>query len=116
LINVAIGTDVTRNLVSAVTDPSFAKARQKYESFLGVPGFCSQSDVVALARRADHDDLRRKFADAYRDQLHKLGYIHTDVRRVRHYYYLLFASRNPKGLDFWSKSCEIAPDNQRELL
>jgi three-Cys-motif partner protein len=116
LINVAIGTDVNRNIASAATDPSFARARRKYEAFLGLPGFCARPDVVALAKRAGHDGLRRKFADAYKDQLHKLGYVHTDIRKVRQYYYLLFASRSPKGLEFWMKSCMIAPDNQRELL
>lgn len=116
LINVAIGTDVNRNIASAATDPAFARARKKYETFLGIPGFCSRPDVVALAKLADHDDLKRKFADAYKDQLHTLGYVHTDIRAVRHYYYLLFASRSPTGLDFWTKACAIDPDNQRQLL
>jgi three-Cys-motif partner protein len=116
LINVSIGTDVNRNIASAATDPSFTRARRKYESFLGIPDFCSRADVVALANRADHDDLRRKFADAYKDQLHTLGYIYTDTRPVRHYYYLLFASRDPKGLEFWLKSCKYAPDNQKEMF
>jgi len=116
LINVALGTDVNRNIIPAILLPSHVKAREKYERFLGAPGFCARPDVIELARRADHDALRRKFADTYNEQLHKLGYVHTDVRSVRHYYYLLFASRNHKGLEFWLKSCEIAPDNQRELF
>jgi three-Cys-motif partner protein len=116
LINVAIGTDVNRNIAAAATDPSFAKARQKYETFLGIPGFCSRPDVVALAERADHDDLRRMFADNYKDQLQQLGYRYTDIRSVRHYYYLLFASCDPKGLEFWQKSCKYAPNNQKELF
>jgi three-Cys-motif partner protein len=33
LINVAIGTDVNHNIANAATDPSFARARKKYESF-----------------------------------------------------------------------------------
>ncbi len=116
LINVALGTDVNRNIVSAILSPTHTKARDKYERFLGIPGFCSRADVMELAKLADHDRLRRKFAEVYNQQLQELGYVHTDVRAVRHYYYLLFASRNRKGLEFWLKSCEIAPDNQRELL
>ncbi len=116
LINVAIGTDVNRNIVNAATDPSFARVRQKYEQFLGLPGFCSRPDVLELAQREDHDDLRRQFADAYKDQLGTLGYDFTDIRKVKHYYYLLFASRKSKGLEFWRKSCTYAPDNQKELL
>jgi type I restriction enzyme R subunit len=91
-------------------------ARHKYESFLGTPGFCSQPDVVALAKRKDHDDLRRKFADTYHERLKQEGYQYTDVRPVKHYYYLLFASRNPKGLEFWHKACTYSPDNQKEMF
>jgi len=116
LINVALGTDVNRNIVPAILSSTHVRAREKYERFLGVPGFCAQPDVIELAKRSDHDGLRRKFAETYRERLRKLGYLHTDIRPVRHYYYLLFASRNPKGLEFWLKSCEIAPDNQREFL
>ncbi len=116
LINVALGTDVNRNLVPAILDPSFKSAREKYETFLGVPDFCGQPEVIKLAKLSDLDDLRKQFADAYNQKLRGEGYQFTDVRRVKHYYYLLFASRSAKGLEFWNKSCAIAPDNQREFL
>lgn len=116
LINVALGADVNRNIGPAILSSSHSKAREKYERFLGVEGFCAQPEVIDLAKRSNHDGLRRKFAETYRQQLRKIGYSHTDIRPVRNYYYLLFASRNQKGLEFWSKSCEIAPDNQREFL
>jgi three-Cys-motif partner protein len=115
LINVALGTDVTRNIVPAILSPSHITSKTKYENFLGVPGFCNQPDVIELANLSDHDDLRRKFIDTYSQSLRGEGYEYTDVRYVKHYYYLLFASRNAKGLEFWNKSCAIAPDNQREL-
>ena len=115
LINVALGTDVNRNIVPAILSPTHTKAREKYERFLGIPGFCDRSGVIELAKRANHDELRRKFAEAYNERLGNLGYLHTDIRPVRHYYYLLFASRSPKGLEFWLKSCKIGPDNQREF-
>lgn len=35
IINIALGTDVTRNIASAILDPSFVNARDKYETFLG---------------------------------------------------------------------------------
>jgi len=116
LINVALGTDANRNIISAVLATSHAKAKEKYERFLGAPGFCSKPDVVSMATRGDNEGLRKAFAAAYLESLKRLGYVHTDIRAVRHYYNLLFASRNPRGLDFWLKSCKIAPDNQRELL
>ena len=116
LINVALGTDVNRNLVRAILLPNHKTARAKYERFLGTPGFCAQPEVVGLAKRAGHEDLRRKFADTYDHKLKGEGYGHTDVRPVKHYYYLLFASRNPKGLEFWKKACTYSPDNQKEMF
>jgi three-Cys-motif partner protein len=116
LINVALGTDVNRNIVPAILSPTHTKAREKYESFLGTPGFCAREKIIELAKRGDHEALRRNFAEAYNARLRSLGYVHTDIRPVRHYYYLLFASKNRKGLEFWLKSCKIAPDNQREFL
>lgn len=116
IINVALGTDVNRNIVPAILSPSHKVAREKYESFLGVPGFCSQPDVVKLAKLSDFDDLRRKFADNYNQKLRGEGYHYTDVCGVKHYYYLLFASRSAKGLKFWKKACTYSPDNQKNLL
>ena len=73
-------------------------------------------EIIELAKRGSHEALRRSFAETYNERLRSLGYVHTDIRPVRHYYYLLFASKNRKGLEFWLKSCKIAPDDQRELL
>jgi three-Cys-motif partner protein len=115
LINVALGTDVNRNLVRAIQLQNHKISRQKYETFLGTPGFCAQPDVVELAKRADHHDLRRKFADTYHQRLKGEGYQYTDVRPVKHYYYLLFASRNQKGIEFWQKACKYSPTNQKEM-
>ena len=116
LINVALGTDVNRNIVPAILSPTHTRAREKYEHFLGARQFCARDEIVELAKRSDHDALRRKFAEAYNESLRKIGYVHSDIRPVRHYYYLVFASKNRKGLEFWLKSCKIGPDNQRELL
>jgi hypothetical protein len=71
---------------------------------------------VELAKLADHDDLRRKFVEAYHQKLRGEGYQFTDVCSVKHYYYLLFASRDPKGLQFWHSACTYEPDNQKNLL
>jgi three-Cys-motif partner protein len=116
MINVALGTDVNRNLVPAILSASHKTVREKYESFLGTPGFCARPEIVKLAELSDFDDLRRKFAEAYNLKLRGEGYQFTDVRPVKHYYYLLFASRSAKGLEFWQKSCTYSPDNQKELF
>ncbi len=115
IINVALGTDLTRNAPSAILDPSFAKARRKYGSFLGNESFFDRDDVRAWATQGKHEDLRRVFVEEYRQRLKRLGFGYTDARPVKHYYHLLFASGNPKGLEFWTKACEIGPDNQREM-
>lgn len=116
IINVALGTDVNRNLYLAITDPGFGKARAKYECFLGSPGFCQRPEVVKLAKAGAHDELRRLFMAEYLENLAAEGYQHTNLRQVEHYYHLLFASRHPRGLEFWLEACKIAPNDQRELL
>jgi hypothetical protein len=116
LVNVALGTDANRNLVSAILLPSHVKVREKYEAFLGKPGFCGQPEVIELAKLADHTALRRKFAETYKERLADIGFGYTDIQPVRHDYHLLFASGGEKGLEFWRKSCRIAPDNQRQLF
>jgi three-Cys-motif partner protein len=115
IINVAIHTDANRNLANAITKPNYEKLRAKYETFLGSRGFCQRPDVIAKAQAGDHESLRRLFMDEYRKRLANERYIHTAEKSVRHYYHLLFASRSPKGLEFWNKACKIDPYNQREL-
>ena len=52
----------------------------------------------------------------------RLGFTHfgePEVIRNTHgapMFYLLFASRHPKGLDFWSKASERMPDGQRRMF
>lgn len=116
LINVSIGTDISRNIGRVVLESSFAKAREKYESFLGDKGFFVRPDVIHAAELGQADELRKLFAEAYKSKLFELGYVYSDARAVKHYYYLLFASRNTRGLDFWNRSCSYDPQGQREFL
>lgn len=116
IINVALGTDANRNLLEAVRDPSFKKARAKYAEFLGGESFFEREDVLAATENNNRADLRKLFADEYKNQLAKLGFEYTDARAVRQFYYLLFASKHPKGLEFWNKACRYAPDGQKELF
>lgn len=115
IINVALGTDVTRNIGDAILDPSFKVAKKKYETFLGSPGFCDRENVKKAAQLEKHSELRRLFVNEYVVQFGKLGFLHCDPVPVRHYYYLLFFSTSEKGIEFWNKACEIGPDNQRQL-
>ena len=116
IINVAIGTDVSRNIANAILEPSFATVRQKYASFLGDETFFDRDDIRAFATLGKFEELRREFINAYVQRLTQLGFPHTDIRPVKHYYYLLFASGNPKGLEFWEKACRYEPDSQKTLF
>ena len=115
IINVSIGTDISRNLRQAVVDPAFLNVRRKYEQFLGDDRFFEREDVKAAAQLGNIERLRSIFSEAYSAQLDALGFAHRDTREVLHYYYLLFASRSAKGLEFWQKACTYAPDGQKEL-
>lgn len=116
IINVALGTDVGRNIAKACLEPAFHRTRKKYEAFLGVPNFCQRPDVIELSRTGNHEELRQRFFATYRESFQQLGYLQSDARPVKHFYHLLFLSRHERGLEFWNKACQIAPDNQRELF
>jgi hypothetical protein len=68
------------------------------------------------------DQICREIAKEYLENLRNLGYLAVDsdwipVRTNQHtlLYYLLFASKNPKGNEFWRKIKHIGPHGQREL-
>lgn len=116
IINVAIGTDIARNLPNAILSPDkFRAVRKKYENFLGLDTFFSASKVVAAAKTDRDEELRRLFIQAYMNQFEQLGYVYADQRPVEHYYVLLFLSKHKTGLSFWRKANSVGPDNQREM-
>jgi len=115
LINVSIGTDVSRNIARVVLDPSFCRTRERYAAFLGDDAFFSRSDVVEAASAGQVDRLRQLFAEEYKARLAEHGFVYTDLQPIRHYYYLLFASRSRKGLEFWREACTYSPSGQKEM-
>lgn len=116
LLNVAIGTDLSRNIRQAILDDGYEKARDKYSSFLGSPNFFFDNEVHEAAKVKDYKKLRRKLTDYYRKSLEEIGYDYVRVVPVEHYYYMLFASSSKKGAEFWEKVNTITPDKQRTLL
>lgn len=113
IINVALGTDVNRNLVPAFLDSSFSRAKEKYTAFLGSETFFADENNQKLAVAGNTQELRRSFLDEYQRQLKRIGLAHTDSKNVKAYYHLVFASGDPRGLDFWHKANKIEPDGQR---
>lgn len=114
IINVATGTDANRNLKKAFEKPC-SPARKKYETFLGSNSFFTDSGNILLAKTDQDEKLRAKFRDAYQFALIGEGYRHFGVEIIKHYYDLLFASKNPTGLKFWQRAQSILPNRQATL-
>ena len=97
---------------------------------------CTQTEKNALSRFMDSERWKKRYqksltsfdqvcseiAKEYLANLESLGYCAVDsdwipVRTDKNalLYYLLFASKNPKGNDFWRKIKQIGPYGQREL-
>jgi three-Cys-motif partner protein len=69
------------------------------------------------------DKVCKEVAKEYLDNLGSLGYLAVDSDRIpvktgrnTLLYYLLFASKNRRGNDFWRKIKRIGPHGQRELF
>jgi len=69
------------------------------------------------------DQVCAEIAKEYLANLGSLGYLAVDADWIpvktdqnRLLYYLLFASKNPRGNDFWRKIKRIGPRGQRELF
>lgn len=118
LINVAIGHDFRRNAAQSVLREEFEKARNKYETFLGRPHFMSSPPVMdCLETKGDWAKaLSQVFLEAYKEQLKSLGFCYFGLRPIEHYYYLLFATRSQKGIEFWNKCQQIEFTGQRSLF
>jgi len=113
LVNVALGTDFNRCARQVVLDRGFAETRDRYERFLGAEGFLAGPDVMAACDRPEA--LRRLFARRYLESMRGIGLEYADTKPVRQYYYLLFASGDARGLEFWRKACKYDPSGQGTL-
>lgn len=116
IINVALGTDVARNLRNAICDPAYRNVKEKYAKYLGDRTLFEDPDMIEKARTCTDRELQQSFMDTYIRSFKRLGYGYTDYKWVEHYYCLLFLSRHKKGLVFWKKASSIDPNNQRELF
>lgn len=118
LINVAIGHDFRRNATKTVLLEEFSKARNKYETFLGKQYFMSSPAVLDCMNNSGDwcKALSQLYLETYIEQLKSLGFCYFGLRPIEHYYYLLFATRNPKGKEFWDKCQQIEFTGQRALF
>jgi three-Cys-motif partner protein len=115
IINVADGTDANRNLPNAILKQQFFKVRDKYIQFLGSDDFFQDPEARKLAEAADCKKLRELFLEYYQASLKSLGYEYLDLKVVRHYYHLLYATSHVRGLDYWEKANKYEPNGQGNL-
>ena len=117
ILNVALWTDLNRNLADAIENPKFTKIRQKYESFLGETHFFTESESIRFANDRRSFDLRSAFMVRYKAKLHSLGYQFIASKEINGFYNLVFAAEHERAYDFWIKAAEnIQPDGQRSLF
>ena len=109
------GSDFHRNAVGATLDETFLKSREKYSRFLGSPDFFSEEKVVFAAKRNDCSELSKLFREQYSCNLGEIGLCYNDWKNINKYYYLLYATSNSRGLDFWKKSSRYDSAGQGEL-
>ena len=97
-------TDFGRNCKMAATLPSHKNLKDKYHRFLGNNQFFERQDIIDLASKGNNDKIVDEFKNAYKKRLGDLGLLYTDEVLVGNLYHLLFATGNPRGVDFWQKA------------
>lgn len=112
LISVFDGVDFMRNAVAATLDPAYSKVKKKYEDFLGDSKFFAREDVKDAAKRNSSKDITIIFRRVYQEKFASLGLMYCDWKPVKNFYHLFYVSANPRGLDFWKKSCAVEPTGQ----
>jgi len=116
IINVAIGTDFTRNVIGSINNPeSYLNVRNKYIRFLGSKDFFRDDQTLILAEQGDLPNLRAKFRKYYMRSLSSQGLVYSAFVRVRPYYDIVFASQHKLGLKFWNDATKHEFDGQRTL-
>jgi len=117
IINIAIGTDVNRNIRNSILSPDSHKTvKEKYITFLGTDSYFNDPEAIDFARKGNHVELRRLFREEYTKNLRLIGYNHFDFKSIENYYDLIFASSHIKGIEFWQKANAIKIDGQRSLF
>lgn len=117
IVNFAIRTDVNRNIRSAILSPeNHQNVIRKYMTFLGSDNFFSNPYVFETAKSGNQLELRRLFREEYMNSLRSIGYKHFDFKPIENYYDLVFATSDPKGIEFWQKANAIGFYGQRSLF
>ena len=117
IINIAIGTDYNRNIKEVLLNQDKYKVTvAKYSRFLDSTAFFRDQKNINFAIQSNHLELRNAFRESYMTSLRKIGYEHFRTVRVEHFYDVLFASTNNKGVEFWDKANKYKFDGEKSLF
>lgn len=116
IYNIAMQTDVRRNIVNAVINQSFKKTKQRYSKCIDDESFFTRKDVV----KAGTDALTKLFSDKFIEKLRRIGYNYCDEMPVpltgkKKFYNLYYATANETGLKFWKNAKKFEPSGQKNF-
>ena len=115
-----MGMDLRRNVDAAAKNST--SSWTKYDRFFGSTDW-RQAYLRSLSSGGWKFAIRRTM-EFYKNQLARLGYIQVDesdevvIKESKTnvpLYYLLFASKNPTGKDFWKKISSRSPSGQERF-
>ena len=116
IINIAIGTDYTRNIKGAILDPvSNSNSFSKYSKFIDNDAFFKSEEIIELAKNNSDKDLRLAFRAEFERSLRSIGFNYFNYKHIKNYYDLIFATSHKTGIEFWEKANNIQFDGQRSL-
>jgi three-Cys-motif partner protein len=115
LINFPLGMNIKRQFWQRWE--AAADEEDGFDQFFGTPTWreCIKDNPGGPERKWE------LLFDLYVRQLRSIGYQFVgDTRSIKHgnrlLYHLIFASRDPRGEDFWNKIATITPTGQRRLF
>lgn len=116
IINVAIRSDVNRNIKEVLLQPEkYRNTIFKYSRFLGTTNFFKNRQNLKFAEEGNNQGLRNAFRDTYELSLRNIGYNHFRFNPIDRFYDILFATSNPRGIEFWDKATKIKFNGQGTL-
>jgi len=113
IINIATMTDFNRNIQMAFDDP---KRAEKYIRFLDDVSFFASEENRALCSKKAYTRLRKQFRESYINSLKRIGFNHFDYTPINGFYDILFATSNPKGIEFWKKATKVIDSSGQRTL
>jgi three-Cys-motif partner protein len=116
IINIATRSDFNRNIREVLLNQvKYKNTVRKYSSFLNTTSFFENPENLRFAELNQNLELRNAFRDAYIQSLKDIGYEHFKLSSINNLYDILFATANPKGIEFWNKATKHNYDGQGKL-